>query len=212
MRRTIGAAALLAASWTGTATAYELNWFYCFAPDPETGTVHVSERLPVGPVAERAGYGREFVEHLQDRRLLGPDMQGYCFMAETEAEIERAQRDLGTDCRVCGGASRFVRIAWPRPGTAVAGSTGASVNGGTAPAGGGTPGAGGGATQAGDATSNSGPTGTGAATPPAGTPPPAPLPSEIAVPLSALVNLPLDPGWKGWLQAQSPGSRPTRRT
>lgn len=110
---------LAAAVWATPASAQGLNWFYCYAPNPATGTVLVSDAQPIGPVSERGGYGREFSTYLNARGKLPAGSQVYCVMRATEQEVRRGQQELAARCDECGGASKFEHVVWPRGGKSV---------------------------------------------------------------------------------------------
>ncbi len=102
------------------AHADALRYFYCYAPDPAAGTVHVSPAMPIGPVAERAGYGAEFVAHLRRQGRLRGAATGYCVMRPSQDAVARAQSKLPVEsCPECAGASHFQGVAWTRGGTAM---------------------------------------------------------------------------------------------
>jgi hypothetical protein len=97
------------------ASAAELDVFYCYAPDVASGVVYLSQALPVGPIGERAGYGREFAGWLRSNHRVGGDVQAYCVMRATADEIARAQASLSSEpCPECAGLTRFVPVNWPR--------------------------------------------------------------------------------------------------
>jgi hypothetical protein len=83
---TIGALITLASSAV-SAQAQSGLYFYCYAPDPESGTVYMSQPLPAGPVAERAGYGAAYVAHLRSTKRMKGEGQAYCTMRGSEAEL-----------------------------------------------------------------------------------------------------------------------------
>lgn len=113
---TLALAALAIASTSG---AQELRFFYCYVPDPASGTVYISPAMPIGPVAERAGYGSEFASYLQKQGRLAGDAQGYCAMRPTREAVLQAQSLLPREnCPECGGAGRFEGVAWVRGGVA----------------------------------------------------------------------------------------------
>lgn len=109
--------ACLIALFAEPASAQGLNWFYCYAPNAQTGVVHVSNMHEVGPVSERAGYGAEFANYLTARGKLPRGAQAYCVMRATEREIAVAQRDVTELCAVCNGASIVESVAWARSGS-----------------------------------------------------------------------------------------------
>lgn len=110
-------AALGIAGWAAPALAQAPTHYYCYVPDPASGTVFMSQPLPVGPVGERARYGSDYAAYLRSKGQVGAGAQGYCVMRWSEAAVEeaRAMRP-GDPCPECGGASRFVTVAWARPG------------------------------------------------------------------------------------------------
>ncbi|UNK57255.1 hypothetical protein MNQ95_14135 [Pseudoxanthomonas daejeonensis] len=108
---------LLAAS--APLSAQQLSHFFCYVPDPASGTVFVSPVMPIGPMAERAGYGAEFLGYLRGKGLLRGQAQGYCQMRPSVEAITRTQSALAQQsCPECGGATRFQGVAWSRNGTA----------------------------------------------------------------------------------------------
>lgn len=111
--------ATLATPWAQPALAQGLSWFYCYAPNPSTGTVLVSDAQPIGPVSERGGYGREFSTYLTSRGKLPAGTQVYCVMRASEQEVRRGQQELAERCDECGGARQFERVVWPRGGKTV---------------------------------------------------------------------------------------------
>ncbi len=98
-------------------SAQGLNWFYCYAPNAQTGVVHVSNMHEVGPVSERASYGAEFANYLTARGKLPRGAQAYCVMRATEREIGVAQSSVLELCEVCSGASIIESVAWARSGS-----------------------------------------------------------------------------------------------
>jgi hypothetical protein len=119
----VALAALLCAA---PAAAQGLTHFYCYAPDAATDTVYMSQALPVGPVGERGGYGREFVAYLMRKGVLSKPVQAYCTMRTSSADIDRSRHALAEEgCAECGAASHFEDVTWPRGG---APSQGASTS------------------------------------------------------------------------------------
>ena len=115
------AVALLVAGGAAPAQSGGLVYFYCYAPDPASGTVFMSPALPVGPVAERTAYGAEFVAHLKQQGRLRGAAQGYCSMKPSLEAVALAQSRLPKEnCAECAGASRFEGVAWNRGGKAAA--------------------------------------------------------------------------------------------
>lgn len=99
------------------ASASELSYFYCYAPNPETGATYVSDVHPVGPMAERRHYGDEFAGYLRAKGLLREGGVGYCVMRATMAEIDRDRREMAqTTCLECAGAEKMTDVAWRREG------------------------------------------------------------------------------------------------
>lgn len=91
--------------------------FYCYAPDPKSGAVYISQTIPVGPVAERARYGAEFTAFLVRTGRIATTVQSYCTMTWSQAEAEKGQRAVQTGyCPECAGLDTFVPIHWNRPG------------------------------------------------------------------------------------------------
>jgi hypothetical protein len=110
---------LLASLWGSPASAQGLNWFYCYAPNPSTGRVLISDAQPIGPVSERGAYAREFATYLTARGQLPAGTQAYCVMRSTEQEVRRGQQELAARCDECSGASQFEHVVWPRGGKSV---------------------------------------------------------------------------------------------
>ena len=112
----LGLAALLA-WWAAVPAAAQgaLTHYYCFAPDPATGTVHVGPIMPVGPMGERASYGARFADELQARRVTGIKLQAYCTMRPGLAQIRNSKQALPQEsCPFCAGATRFAEVPWSR--------------------------------------------------------------------------------------------------
>jgi hypothetical protein len=108
---------LLGTTAAFAAGAQELRYFYCYVPDPASGTVFMSPAMPVGPLAERSGYGVEFAAHLQRTGKVHERRQGYCAMRPSLEAIARAQAALPQEsCVECAGATRFEGVAWQRNG------------------------------------------------------------------------------------------------
>jgi hypothetical protein len=115
-RGVVVAAAMLAAA-AGAQAQQDVNYFYCYVPVAQASTVYMSQTLPVGPVAERARYGSDYVGYLRSQGLVNGPAQGYCVMRPTAGEIETAQNVLRRDsCMYCAGASKFETVNWPRNG------------------------------------------------------------------------------------------------
>ena len=92
-----------------------LTHYFCYAPDPATGTVHVGPITPVGPVAERGGYGARFAQQLRARGVTGIDLQAYCTMRPGLAQLQRSKQALPQEpCPFCAGATRFAEVPWSR--------------------------------------------------------------------------------------------------
>ena len=95
----------------------EPKLFYCYAPDPKSGTVYLSQTVPVGPVAERARYGAEFTAFLVRTGRIAATVQSYCTMTWSQAEAEKGQRAVQSGyCAECAGIDTFVPVHWNRPG------------------------------------------------------------------------------------------------
>ena len=110
------------------ARAQEPRYFYCYVPDRASGITWTSDTQPVGPVAERAGYGDAFVRFLQAQQLVPAAAAGFCVMRATSAQIDTGRANLPAGCADCGTAA-FRRIAWRR-------TSGASSETSTPPPGG----------------------------------------------------------------------------
>ncbi len=113
------AAALTAAiGWGAAAFAQDsVQYFYCYVPNAATGTVYMTQTLPVGPVSERGKYGEEYAAYLRGEGLVSPSARGYCTMRATTAEIATARQDIqGGYCPECNSATRFTTAPWSRPG------------------------------------------------------------------------------------------------
>jgi hypothetical protein len=83
-------------------------YYYCWAPDPATGKVWVSETRPVGPMAERGTYGAKYAAWLKATGKTATTIPAYCAMRDTMESIERARAALPQEsCRECGGARDF---------------------------------------------------------------------------------------------------------
>ena len=92
-----------------------LTHYYCYAPDPATGTVHVGPITPVGPVAERGNYAPRFAAQLRARGVTGIDLQAYCTMRPGLAQLQRSKQALPQEpCPFCAGATRFAEVPWSR--------------------------------------------------------------------------------------------------
>ena len=106
--------ASLAASGMAAVHAQALTHFYCYAPDPASGVIYTSPTLPVGPPAERAGYGDAWVKSLRERGILRSEVQAYCVMRATADAIAQARiRLLQEPCPECQGASERRDLSWP---------------------------------------------------------------------------------------------------
>lgn len=117
MRFVYLALALLAA-WAAPAAAQGPQYFYCYVPSPKDGTVFVSDVHPVGPVAERRGYGDQFVAFLQSEGKISGGAVGYCVMRATTREIDKGRTDLAPlTCAECAGTQLIEDVSWPRGGT-----------------------------------------------------------------------------------------------
>jgi hypothetical protein len=114
--RPVVATLLLAAACAVPSFGAELSVFYCYAPDAASGVVYQSPALTLGPVSERASYGREFAAYLKSTHRVRADVQAYCVMRATIDEIGRAQANLlAESCPECAGATRSEPVDWPRP-------------------------------------------------------------------------------------------------
>jgi hypothetical protein len=112
---------IIAALWlcvalAGSAKAQGVNYFYCFASDPDSKAVYMSQTLPVGPVSERKNYGQEFADFLLKSGRVRTKVTGYCTMRPTASDIDHSRLMLPSDCSVCGGAEAYQNVAWPRAG------------------------------------------------------------------------------------------------
>lgn len=114
--------------------------FYCYVPDPASGTVYMSQPLPVGPVAERARYGSDYAAYLRSKGRVGSEAQGFCVMRWSEAAVEESRAMRPSDpCPECGGARNFTSFAWARPGAPTTAETQVAAAGDAGPAGGAPP-------------------------------------------------------------------------
>lgn len=117
MRLIYLAAALIAAWIAAPAAAQGPQFFYCYAVDAKAGTVYLSDMHPVGPVAERRTYGKDFADYLAAKGEVPAGTPAYCVMRARAEEIERAQLNLAVQqCPECGDASKFEQVAWRRNG------------------------------------------------------------------------------------------------
>ncbi len=118
MRAFTACVLFLLASVAAFAQTPPVNYFYCYAADPDTRTVYLSQTHPVGPLAERSKYGEEFVAYLRAQNTVKQRIQGHCVMRATADEIARAQIALSKeDCSNCLGATAFTSVYWPRINT-----------------------------------------------------------------------------------------------
>lgn len=109
-------AALAVSVAPAPARAQDLQYYYCFGPNPRTGITYVSDVHPVGDLLERARYPRQFEDFLRVRGKLGVDQKAYCTMRATLREINKGRSELRQGpCRECDGANRMEDILWPRP-------------------------------------------------------------------------------------------------
>lgn len=93
-------------------------YYYCYAPDPATGTVYMSQPQAAGPVAERSSYSRAYVDYLRKTGKLKNDIQAYCTMRSSIAELEQSRSKLPYEpCPECVGVRRFESAPWPRNGS-----------------------------------------------------------------------------------------------
>ncbi len=114
MRRFV-ATLVLAGACAMPSPGGELSVFYCYAPDAVSGVVYQSQALPLGPVSERANYGREFAGYLKATHRVRSDVQAYCVMRSTSDEIARAKASLLEEsCPECAGANRAEPVEWAR--------------------------------------------------------------------------------------------------
>ncbi len=103
-------------AFAAPASAQGLTHFYCFAQNPRTGMVYVSDAHNVGPVSERGGYGADYSRYLSSKGKVPPGTQAYCNMRSSMAEVRSDIADLVRNCRVCQNPSGFEDVAWPRGG------------------------------------------------------------------------------------------------
>lgn len=117
----VALASLCAASIliSSAGSAQGLRYFYCYAVDPGTEQVLVSDMHEVGPVAERAAYGEQFATWLKATGKASNSVKPYCVMRASEAEIERGRSDLTSYCSQCGAIKNFRDVAWLRQGKGV---------------------------------------------------------------------------------------------
>lgn len=109
------AALLMSFMFIGGVQAQSPNYFYCFARDPDSGTVLMSQTLPAGPVGERKNYGLEFAKFLLESGRVKTTVTGYCTMRPTAADVDRSRFMLPQEsCPVCAGADGFQNVTWPR--------------------------------------------------------------------------------------------------
>ena len=106
--------------WAAAAAAQPPRYFYCYAQDPQTRIVYVSDAHDVGPVSERASYGSDFSRFLSAKGKIPSGAPAYCTMQPTKADIDRGIADLAQYCSGCSGPSGFEDIVWPRGGKTVA--------------------------------------------------------------------------------------------
>lgn len=93
-------------------------YYYCWAPDPATGVVHMSQVLPAGPASERARYGRDFADYLKAKGLVNNTVAAFCTMRTSPGEIAQSRSALPVEpCTECMGATRFRDVEWSRPGS-----------------------------------------------------------------------------------------------
>ena len=116
----VGAIAASIGLGSKPARAADLAYFYCYAPNPETGTTYISDVHPVGPVAERRGYGDEFAAYLRSKGLMREVGVGFCVMRATMREIDSGRSSMAQmTCQECAGAERMEDIDWPREGATI---------------------------------------------------------------------------------------------
>lgn len=112
--------ALLIALSSAPSVAQGVTHFYCYVPYAAKGVVYMSPILRVGPIAERAGYGKEFVAYLRSKGLISGAAQGYCTMRPSPPAVEAARINLSKGyCAECGGATKVEEVAWRRAGEEV---------------------------------------------------------------------------------------------
>lgn len=108
------AAVLGFAAVPAPAEAQGLRYFYCYAVDPDRGTVFASDMHDVGPVAERAAYGDAFARYLQAKGKASGAIKPFCVMRATEREIARGRAELAERCSECGTITKFEDVPWLR--------------------------------------------------------------------------------------------------
>jgi hypothetical protein len=92
-----------------TAARAEPKYYYCWAPDPASGKVFMSETRPLGPVAERAGNAAKYSAWLKASGKVSGNIQAYCMMRETEEGVAQSRAALPVEnCPACGSARNFV--------------------------------------------------------------------------------------------------------
>jgi len=115
--------ALAGASFASRAEAAELRLFYCYVPNQASSTIYVSDVHPVGPVAERAGYGEEFARYLERRGRVEAGTTGHCIMRSTNREIDGSRANLSrmeSACLGCQGLTQTEDVIWPRATRSIA--------------------------------------------------------------------------------------------
>lgn len=116
----IAAVLVAAGAGGGEAKAADPAYFYCYAPNPETGTTYVSDVHKVGPVGERRRYGDDFAAYLRSQGKLREGGVAYCVMRATLREVDGGRIDLSRmTCSECAGAERLEDVKWPRGGKGV---------------------------------------------------------------------------------------------
>lgn len=118
LRRLLPLVGLFLLPALATVKAQGPRFFFCFASNPATGTIYVSDMHPVGPVSERAKYGQDFASFLVSKKKVPIGTQGYCVMRGTEKEVEKSALTVAENCDVCGSATKMEPVAWSRGGHA----------------------------------------------------------------------------------------------
>ena len=109
-------AASVVLAMVASAAHADPRFYYCWAPDPASGKVFVSETRPVGPIAERASYGATYSAWLRANGKIASEVQAYCMMRDTEEGIAQSRAALPVEtCRECGSARNFVDAAMGGP-------------------------------------------------------------------------------------------------
>lgn len=119
------------ALWAAPTAAEGPAYFYCYAQDPATRTVYVSDVQAVGPVSERAAYGTEFSRFLSGNGKVPSGTLAYCTMHMSRDQVERGVAGLTQYCSGCADPSGFAEVAWPRGGKTLANLLAAKLPGRT---------------------------------------------------------------------------------